>query len=259
MSPPEIFDPAVRNLRFQRAARATPEDRWLVDRMAEELSIRLTPVKRGFSDVLLIGQGLDMLAASPLLAGATITRFDAHAPDGLQEDRTNFGLACYDLVIACGTLDSVNDLPGALILLRRALRLGGLFLGSMVGAGSLPALRSPMSAADRNEAAAVARFHPLVDVRAAGDLLGRAGFTLHVADTDTVTVNYRGFDRLIGDLRAAAVTNMLATRRAVTRTSYAAIKDGFAAIVERDGRFTESFALLFLTGWAPEASHAKPF
>ena len=116
-----------------------------------------------------------------------------------------------------------------------------------------------MSAADRHETTSVARFHPLVDVRATGDLLGRAGFTLHVADTDTVTATYRGFDRLIGDLRATAITNMLTTRRPVTRTSYAAIKDAFAAIVERDGRFTESFALLFITGWAPEASDAKQF
>src|SRR3546814_13098572 len=102
------------------------------------------------------------------------------------EDALPFADASFDLIIACGTLESVNDLPGALILIRRILRPDGLFLAAFAGAGSLPVLRSALLAGDADRPAQ--HIHPQIDVRSAGDLLSRAGFAMPVADGDRKSV-----------------------------------------------------------------------
>ncbi len=114
------------------------------------------------------------------------------------EDRLPFADGAFDLVVSVGALDSVNDLPGALLLTRRALKPDGLFLAALAGAGSLARLRRAMLAADAAEGGAAPRVHPQIDVRAAGDLLVRAGFALPVVDAQPVEVRFRSLlDRLI--------------------------------------------------------------
>ena len=227
--------------------------------MLDGIGERLAAVTRGFADVLDLG----CFDASFQLPGARIARVDpgygfAHAAAGVQgdEDRLPFADASFDLVVSAGVLDSVDDLPGALTLIRRVLRPDGLFLGAMVGAGSLPRLRAAWRAADGERPAA--RLHPQIDVRAAGDLLVRAGFALPVADVETLTVRYASLSRLIDDLRGMAAGNVLAARTAATRGRFARAAQEFADTADPDGRTAETFALVFLTGWAPDASQPQP-
>jgi hypothetical protein len=162
--------------------------------------------------------------------------------------------------MSAGALDSVNDLPGALLLARRALRPDGLFMAGFVAAGSLPRLRTAMLQADFAGGGGVApRIHPQIDVRSAGDLLARAGFALPVADSETLEARYRDLDGLLADLRFGAQGGVLAGLHApLTRLQFAAAHGAFTAEADDDGRVTETFEIVYLIGWAPDASQPKP-
>lgn len=249
-SPPEIFDRAARRRRRDRAAPDFAAYGFLLDWMLAGIADRLGSVRRGFTDVLDLG----CHDARFTLPGTNIQRCDAGAgfaaaANGVQadEDRLPFAPASFDLIVSAGVLDTVNDLPGALTLIRRALRPDGLFLGAFAGAGTLPGLRAAFAAADPG----AARVHPQIEVRAAGDLLLRAGFALPVADVETLAVRYPDLFALIADLRGMAATNLLAGRAPLTRAKLAAAAEAFAARADPDGRISEAFAIVFVTGWAP--------
>jgi SAM-dependent methyltransferase len=262
------FDRRLRRLRRDRAAASGGRAIYLHRRAADELIDRLDLVKRDFRNALDLGcgdlhfterlreRGLEVTAADP---GA---RFAATA-GGVQcdEDRLPFADRAFDLVVSVGVLDTVNDLPGALTLIRRTLRPDGLFLAAFAGAGSLPRLRLAMRAAEQAEAseAVSPRIHPQIDVRAAGDLLGRAGFALPVVDVDTVTVRFRSLAKLVEDLRGMGTNNLLATRskRPLGRTALAAAAAEFAAGADADGKTAERFEILYLSGWAPSADQPR--
>jgi NADH dehydrogenase [ubiquinone] 1 alpha subcomplex assembly factor 5 len=257
-----IFDRRLRRLRRDRAAAADRVD-YLHRLAAEDLAERLDFVRRTFERALVLGaldgglgarleeRGIAAIVADPGL------RFAARAA-GVQcdEDRPGFADSSFDLIVSIALLDTVDDLPGALLLARRMLKPGGLFLAALAGAGSLPRLRAAMLAADLGADAGGAspHLHPQIDVRAAGDLLLRAGFAAPVADAHGVDILYPGFAFLVGDLRAMAATNVLAarTRRPVTRIGLAAATAAFAAGAGADGRIAEHFEILTLSGWAPE-------
>jgi SAM-dependent methyltransferase len=177
------------------------------------------------------------------------------------EDRLPFADNAFDLVLSVGVLDTVNDLPGALTLIRRTLKPDGLFLASFAGAGSLPRLRQAMRTADAAEGLDPSpRLHPQIDVRACGDLLGRAGFALPVVDVESVTVRFTGLGRLIEDLRGMAGTNLLAlrSRRPLGRVGLAAAIADFAAAADGDGKTAERFEIIHLSGWAPSPDQPRP-
>ena len=222
--------------------------------MADELIERLDAVKRPFARALVIGDGAQTLAASLRAKGVEVYCANpgflaASLAHGTvcDEDRLPFADSSFDLVMANGTLDTVHDLPGALVLIRRVLRPDCLFLGAMMGANSLPALRAALAAAT-DGGASIARMHPAVDVRAAGDLLARAGFVLPVAESEAVEVNYRSAQRLLADLRANGLSNVLREREPLDRTTYARLIALLSATPLR-----EQFNLLFLTGWTASA------
>lgn len=228
--------------------------------MLDGIAERLGSVKRSFEAVLDLGCFDAGFAAPP---GARVVPVDpgfafARAAGGVQadEDRLPFADASFDLVVSAGVLDQLDDLPGALTLIRRVLRPDGLFLGAFTGAGSLPHLRAALRAGEAERP--VARLHPQVDVRSAGDLLMRAGFALPVADIETLDVGYRDIGRLLDDLRGMAASNVLADRRAITRTALAATAAAFAADAGDNGRTVERFGIVFLTGWAPDPSQPLP-
>ncbi len=227
--------------------------------MIEGLLDRLASVKRDFAEILDLG----CFDAAFAPANARIARLDAGfafaaAARGVQadEDRLPFGDASFDLVVSAGVLDQVNDLPGALSLIRRVLRPDGLFLGAFVGAGSLPALRSALRSAEADRPAA--RLHPQIDVRSAGDLLVRAGFALPVADIETLDIRYRSLGSGIADLRGMAATNLLPGRVPMTRATLTRAAAAYAAMAGADGRTTEQVTIVYLTGWAPDASQPQP-
>jgi hypothetical protein len=142
----------------------------------------------------------------------------------------------------------VNDLPGALLHIRKALPPGGLFIACLTGAGTLPALRQILLGADGDRPAA--RIHPQIDIQAATHLMQRAGFARQVVDCHSLTVTYRTLDRLLGDLRAQGQTNVLADiPPPLTRSALARARQAFADMADVQGRVAERFEVLTLTGW----------
>jgi SAM-dependent methyltransferase len=267
MSEDTPFDRRLRRIRRDRAAPLFEGADYLHRLAADELLDRLGSVTREFRTALDLGC-LGGYAADRLRAmGLQVTCADpgfrfADAAEGVQadEDRLPFADGSFDLVISVGALDSVNDLPGALTLVRRALRPDGLFLAAFAGAGSLPRLRNAMSAADAAVGAASPRIHPQIDVRAAGDLLTRAGFKLQVSDSDPVEVRFSSLMALVRDLRAMGATNILAARSKlpIGRHGLAAAMATFDAQADPDGKTSERFEIVYLTGWAPSPDQPQP-
>lgn len=259
-SPPDLFDRAARRLRRDRAAGNYAAHDFLRGAMLDGIAERLESVRREFSDVLDLGCFDGSFRAPP---GARVARVDAgfrfaQAAGGVQadEDRLPFADASFDLVVAAGVLDTVNDVPGALTLVRRVLRPDGLFLGAFVGAGSLPSLRAALREAEGDRPAA--RLHPQIDVRSAGDLLVRAGFALPVAATETLTVRYGSVFSLLADLRGIGASNLLAGRAPLTRGTLTRLAEAFAARADAEGRTAERFEIVYLTGWAPAPTQPQP-
>lgn len=266
-SAPEPFDRARRRVRRDRALARFADHGFLTHHIADELLGRLELVDRRFTRALVIGAGDGRLQSTLRAQGLSVVTADAgfaaaKASGGIQcdEDRLPFADGAFDLVVSAGVLDSVNDLPGALLLARRVLRPDGLFMAGFLGAGSLPSLRSAMLQADFAGGGGVApRIHPQIDVRSAGDLLARAGFALPVSDGEALDARYRGLDGLLADLRYGAQGGVLAGDRPVlTRMQAAAAHGAFLAEADEDGRVTETFEIVYLIGWAPDASQPKP-
>lgn len=244
---PEIFDRNARKLRRGR----TELRGFFAETMVADLLERLDSVQRAFSNALVIGH-------QPLLNEGLNARGIGYVTYTGEEDRMDASGAGHDLILSSGTLDTVADLPGALLLMRRSLMPDGLLLANFAGAPSLNALRSAISIAESGSASAAARFHPQVDVRSAGDLLVRAGFALPVADLDTLDIAYSGLSRLLTDLREGAATNVLAQRYPASRRWLAAVDSAFAALADTEGRTHETLSYITLTAWSPAPTQPQP-
>ena len=167
---------------------------------------------------------------------------------GLSDWAKPVDTAPYDLILSLGELDTVNDLPGALVHMRNALAPGGLLLATMLGAGSLPQLRHALLAAESDRPAA--RIHPQIDSLAASALLQRVGFTRQVVDHYPVTVRYGAFDTLISDLRDQGAGSVLADRAPILgRAALQRARAAFAAHADDDGKTCERFEILTMTAW----------
>ena len=264
MTQPDIFDRARRAQRRDRMAARFADHDFLYRVMLDELLDRLTDVQRDLPEVLLIGCPDDSARRTLEAMGKRVVCADpgfvaARSQGGVQvdEDALPFADDSFDLIIACGTLDSVNDLPGALILMRRILRPDGLMLAAFTGAGTLPRLRAALMAGEGDRPGQ--HIHPQIDVRSAGDLLSRAGFAMPVADSETLTVRYGDMLRLMQDLRGMGAGNVLTSQPpALRRESLVGAAQHFAAAADPDGRTAEQMAILYLSGWKPDSSQAKP-
>jgi SAM-dependent methyltransferase len=241
------FDARLGRLRRARAGAGKDEAWYLHRRAAEELLDRLTLVTRPFARAL-------ELSADPWLGDRLAERgLDVARVE--EEQLPSLAPAGFDLAVSVGLLDTINDLPGALALVRRALKPDGLFLAAFAGAGSLPRLRQALRAGELAEGRDPSpHIHPQIDVRAAGDLLTRAGFALPVADREVVEVRYASLPKLVADLRLTGATNILAQR---SRIPFARL--GLAAAMADFGEGTvERFETIFLSGWAPAPSQPAP-
>ena len=264
----EIFDHNRRQAFRARAARRgggiVGGDMFLWRYMAQDLADRLTYVCRDFANVLIIGPMTEY--ADTILADRKIEITRAHligetlasAHDlAIAEDRLPFAPQSFDLIITAGTLDSVNDLPGTLIQMRRCLRPDGLMLCTMFGAGTLSTLKGAMMAADGP--AVVPHIHPQIDLRSAADLLTRASFALPVADQDAVAVRYSQLAHLIADLRDMGVGNALSGARSYFgKAAYARLLEAWHRKAGADGKVEEQFNLINISGWAPSPDQPKP-
>lgn len=244
-SPPTIFSPTRRLAarRRMRALQTRPNaPRYLIDDMVEDVIERLAFLRHAPAAALVIGDSTGDLAKRLEANGCAVTRA---APEEDFDEEAPFPFGGFDLVASLGTLDTVNDLPGALIHIREALAPGGLMIVQFVGAGSLPRLRAATLAADAERPAA--RMHPAVDVRAGGQLLQRCGFGRPVADQRSLDVRFGSLRSLVRDLRAQGLSNVLASPGpSLTR---AALARAEAAFMNGEERVVERFELLTLSGW----------
>ena len=178
------------------------------------------------------------------------------------EEALPFSSESFDLIVSGLALQSVNDLPGALMQARRALAPDGLFLACMIGGRTLEELRIALAAAEEEIMGGVSpRVAPLADLRDMGGLLQRAGFALPVTDVDMLTVRYASMFGLLADLRGMGATNALIARdrrplrRAVLMRAAEIYQSRFA---DPDGRLRATFEFVWLSGWAPHESQQKP-
>ena len=262
---PIVFDRPLLRRRRERARALGPET-FLIDRVAADLAERLRAVLRQFDVAVDLGTPAD--AVREALAGnAAIGRLIAASPlpDGdvvADEEALPFREGSLDLVVSALALQFVNDLPGALIQIRRALKPDGLFLAALLGGDTLTELRQSFAAAEAEiEGGVSPHVAPFADVREMGALLQRAGFALPVTDVERLTVRYSSPLILMGELRRMGATNVLTERRR-TPLRRATLKR-MAEIYSRrfadpDGKIRATFEIIWLSGWAPHESQQKP-
>jgi SAM-dependent methyltransferase len=266
MPHPVIFDRTLLRARRARAAALGPAT-FLIDRVADDMAGRLSAVLRRFDIAADIGTPTD--AVRRALAGrvGTIVAADPEVSGGAlavaaDEEALPFRDGSLDLAVSALALQFVNDLPGTLVQIRRALKPDGLFLAAMIGGESLVELREAFAQAESEiEGGVSPRVAPFADLRDLGALLQRAGFALPVTDIDRVTVRYATPLAVMHDLRRMGAANALAERRR-TPLRRATLRRLFELYAERfadaDGRVRATFEIVWLSGWAPHESQQKP-
>lgn len=266
-----LFDEKLVTARKLRAlTQSIPGADFLMQRTAEDLAERLSTVERRFEIAAAIhcrtADAASVLRASGKVGSVIRVEADAHLLDGpgivSDLDHLHLEPEGIDLAVSLLSLHEVNDLPGALIQIRRALRPDGLFLGALAGGGTLSELRESLLTAETElYGGAAPRVAPFADVRDAGGLLQRAGFALPVADMETATVRYDSMFALMADLRAMGVTSSLTqrSRRPAARSLFARAAQIYAErFADPDGRVRATFSTIWLSGWVPHASQQKP-
>jgi SAM-dependent methyltransferase len=269
---PLIFDRQLLRIRRRRAAAIEPAT-FLLDRVATDLAERLAAVLRRFDLALDLGTptAAVLRALASLGSIGTIVRADRMPPSGgaaaspfvvADEEALPFTDAAFDLVVSALALQFVNDLPGALVQICRALKPDGLFLAALIGGETLTELRQSFAVAESEVEAGVSpRVAPFADLRDLGALLQRAGFALPVTDIDRVTVRYDSVFALMRDLRRMGATNALINRRRVPlrRATLMRMAEIYGArFSDDDGRIRATFEIVWLSGWAPHPSQQQP-
>jgi SAM-dependent methyltransferase len=255
---PIVFD---RNLLRARRARAQAlgPSTFLIDRVAEDLSDRLAAVLRRFDRALDLGTSSDAVRRVLAASGKVEEIVGAVT---LDEEALPFRDASLDLVVSGLALQWVNDLPGTLVQIRRALKPDGLFLAALAGGDTLTELRTAFAEAEAEiEDGISPRVAPFADLRDLGGLLQRAGFALPVTDVDRLTVRYADPLALMHDLRRMGATNALAQRRRrpLRRATLARMLEIYGArFADADGRIRATFEIVWLSGWAPHESQQQP-
>ena len=255
---PVLFDRVLLRARLDRAQRLGPAT-FLLERVAADMRERLAAVLRDFKNVAEVGTHGDQVGR--VLA----ERFDHYARIDLPERESeplSVGAESLDLVISALAFQFVNDLPGVLVQIRRALRPDGLLMAAMIGGDTLTELRQSFAAAEAEiEGGVSPHVAPFADLRDVGALLQRAGFSLPVTDVDRIVVRYDNAFGLMQDLRRMGATNILTERRRkparrATMLRMAEIyRERFA---DSDGRIRATFDVIWLSGWAPHESQPKP-
>ena len=264
---PLVFDRALLRRRLARA-HALGFETFLIDRVAADLAERLGAVLRRFDLAVDLGTPTgavrealaDNSAIGTLIAAAAL----AHATPAVvaDEEALPFREGALDLLVSALALQFVNDLPGTLVQIRRALKPDGLFLAAMLGGDTLTELRQSFAAAEAEiEGGISPHVAPFVDVREMGALLQRAGLALPVTDVERLTVRYSSPFRLMGELRRMGATNALTERRRkpLRRATLHRMAEIYARrFADPDGKIRATFEIIWLSGWAPHESQQKP-
>jgi SAM-dependent methyltransferase len=257
-TPPRLFDPALLKVRQFRAEKLGVEN-FLADRVAEDLAERLSAVTRAFAavaDIASPGAALGKILGAKF---KTVTHIDLPKADS---EPLPLEPASLDLVVSSLALQFVNDLPGVLAQIQRALKPDGLFLAAMMGGDTLTELRQSFAAAEAEiEGGVSPRVFPFIDLRDAGALLQRANFALPVTDVDRITVRYDDAFALMRDLRRMGATNILVerSRKFLRRATLLRMAEIYSEkFSDSDGRIRATFDAVWLSGWAPHESQQKP-
>ena len=269
---PILFDRALLRRRLYRAAGLGPAT-FLLDRVADDLAERLGAVLRQFAVAADIGtpgaavrNALERLGSvgTVVQTGALIDHRAAQGKNFIIADEEALPLAAasLDLAVSALALQFVNDLPGVLVQIRRALKADGLFLAALLGGDTLTELRQSFAAAESDiEGGVSPRVAPFADLRDLGGLLQRAGFALPVTDTDRLTVRYDSALALMHDLRRMGATNALTARRRtpLRRATLVRMAETYARrFADPDGRIRATFEVVWLSGWAPHPDQQRP-
>ena len=269
-----IFDRALVR-RHQVRAAALGAETFLLDRVAGDLVERLQTVLRQFDLAIDLGtpgeavraalvgtRSIGTLVATSAIPDLAIRTNQMERLVVADEEALPFRDASLDVVVSALALQFVNDLPGVLVQIRRALKPDGLFVAALIGGETLTELRQAFAAAESDiEGGASPRVAPFADLREMGALLQRAGFALPVTDTDRLTVRYDSAFALMHDLRRMGATNPLLVRRrtplrrATLRRMAEIYADRFA---DADGRVRATFEIVWLSGWAPHPDQQQP-
>jgi SAM-dependent methyltransferase len=273
MSTPFVFDTAALHRQRERRAPGLVEDAFLLDEIAARLVDRLDDIKRDFPRILDLGGRHGSLARAlaarapdaEIVSADPSPRLVADAPAPRVASTLEllpFADNAFDAVVSAGSLHHVNDLPGALVQMRRALVPDGLLLVAFPGGDTLVELRRAFTMAEAElTGGASPRVAPFVDVRDLGGLLQRAGFALPVVDVDRLTLTYAHPLALLQDLRRAGEANVLTerSRRVLRRDVLMAMAERYLTDdVDERGRIRVTVDLLFATAWAPHASQPQP-
>jgi SAM-dependent methyltransferase len=253
---PILFDRALLRARLDRARRGGPVT-FLLDRVREDMEERLQAVTRSFADVA------EIWTPGEALRKPLADRFQSIRRVDLDETETlPLSPESLDLVISGLAFQFVNDLPGVLAQIRRALKPDGLLLAAMVGGDTLTELRQSFAAAEAEcEGGVSPRVLPFADLRDVGALLQRAGLALPVTDVDRVVVRYDSAFALMADLRRMGATNVLIERRRAPtrRTTMLRMAEIYSErFSDPNGRIRATFDVIWLSGWAPHESQQKP-
>lgn len=271
--PAPLFDRALHRRRLDRAAPAYAD--FLKRRAADDMVFRLEAIMRRFPVAVDLGARNGAFAQALAASEARekidlLIEADLSAPmlarGGVgvvaDEERLPFRPDSLDLVVSSLALHWTNDLIGALIQARLALKPDGLFIGAFFGGATLTELRQSLLSAEAElSGGASMRVSPFADASDAGGLLQRAGFALPVADVDRVTVRYANPVELLRDLRAMGETNVLIarSRTPLTRRVLGRALELYAEqFGEADGRVRATFEIITVTGWSPHESQQKP-
>jgi SAM-dependent methyltransferase len=275
--PAEIFDRMLLRLRRKRALPNFDKHDFLFRRTAAEIAERLIAINRRFETVVDLGSRAGEFTTAcrlnpeigerigPVIETTLIPVRSAvrrHMALVCDDEIPPFGPSALDLVISNLNFQVVNDLPGALIQVRRSLRADGLLLAATFGADTLNELRQALTAAEIEIDGGVSpRISPFIDIRDAGALLQRAGFALPVVDSDMVTVTYDSPSALLEDIRGMGESSILRDRRKTPskRSLFARMSEIYKRdYAGSDGRISATFEILYLTAWAPHEGQQQP-
>ncbi len=255
---PRLFDRALLRDRQDRALRQGAA-RFLLERVVEDMAERQQAVLREFSEGADLGTPGDHVRN---LLARRVKQLRAAALPVSDTEPLALPSASFDLVVSALALQFVNDLPGVLAQIRRALKPDGLFLAAMIGGDTLTELRQSFAAAEAEvEGGLSPRVAPFVDLRDLGALLQRAGFALPVTDVDRIVVRYNNAFALMQDLRRMGATNILNERRRTPsrRATFLKMAQIYAErFSDPDGRIRATFDIVWMSGWAPDESQQKP-
>ncbi|QIB33247.1 methyltransferase domain-containing protein [Ancylobacter pratisalsi] len=265
--PIAIFDSHALAAR-RRRAQALGAETFLLERVSEDLVDRLGAVKRHFGTAVDLGTPAPNLSAALATTGM-IGRTRAFGPAErgdvdvvIDPEALPFAPESLDLIVSALALQTVNDLPGVLAQIRRALRPDGLLLAALFGSGTLNELREAFTVAESETAGGISpRVAPFADLRDLGALLQRAGLALPVTDVDRVVVRYAHPLALMQDLRRMGAANPLADRRRapLRRDTLTRLFEIYAErFSDPDGRVRATFEIVWISGWAPHESQQKP-